>query len=192
MINFFQTFKLKDISVMFFIDFAELFHVEQHRMAIFLIFSVFLLGCEKREPTPELKDPIYLDIRTQQGLAEKAVAASNAKIAELKGELSAALPQTGQIKLLQRRIFQFEKERDIYQQQVKYWIIRLEDRAKQARIDYNKAYVDKKPWPNPKEYEVYLSEKKLRLAKIEWDAKQRLEDYKSDLKPKSGVSQGGH
>lgn len=178
---------------MFFCFFAELFHVEHLKIWLFIaLFSVFSFSCTKRDPTPEIKDPIYNDIKSQQGIAEKALIDINSKINQTQSELASAVPQTGQIRLLQRKLFQLQKERDIYQQQVKYWIVRLEERAKQARLSYNEAFTAGKIWPDPKEYEVYLSEKKLRLAKIEWDAKQRLEDYKNDLKLKSAPPKTGH
>ena len=182
---------------MFFLFFADLFHVEQIKFLFFsLIFTLLLVSCTKHDPNPELKDPIYLDIKSQMALAEKSLAEANAKIKEFNDGLASALPQTGQTKTLQRKVFYHEKQRDLLLQQIKYWLIRSEDRAKQVRIDYAKSLNGGPPWPNPKEFEVYLSEKKLRLAKIEWDAKQRLEDYKSDLKikqaPAHGAPKGGH
>lgn len=182
---------------MFFLKIADLFHVEHSKIISLVCFALlFFASCTKHDPNPELKDPIYLDIKTQMGLAEKSLAEASAKIKEFSGELAGALPQTGQIKILQRKLYYHEKQKDLFQQQIKYWLIRSEDRIKQARIDYAKSLSGGPAWPDPKEYETYLSEKKLRLAKIEWDAKQRLEDYKNELKikqaPAHGAPKGGH
>jgi len=159
-----------------------MFHVEHIKILFLaLFFGLFLNSCTSADPNPELKDPIYQDIKIQMGLAEKSLAEADKKLAEFSGELSIAIPQTGQFKQAQKKVFQAERERETFRQQVKYWTIRSEERAKKARVDYSRSLKDKTPWPNPKEFESYLSEKKLRLAKIEWDSKQRLENYKKEL-----------
>ena len=159
-----------------------MFYVEQFKFLV--LFSAILLcfsACEKRDEAPELKDPIYIDMNSQLSAAEKSANDARLKILEGTNELKSAVPQTGQSKLAQKKIFQAEKLKSIYEQQIKYWKIRINERAMQARIEYNKAFTAKEKWPKPEEYERYLSEKRLRLANIQWDAKSRLEDYKKSF-----------
>ncbi len=175
----------------------RMFHVEHSKtlliVAISLFFSQLLTSCSKPDPNPELSDPIYLDMKTQLTIVEKSLVDAKAKIAESKTELKDAVPQTGQVKQAQKKLFQYEKLHDLYQQQIKYWLIRIQERGRQARLEYTSSRKSGTPWPNPKEFESYASEKKLRLAKIQWDAKKRLEDYKAELNPKkSGGQSGAH
>ncbi len=170
-----------------------MFHVEHSKTLLFIATSLFLsqllVSCSKPDPNPELSDPIYLDMKAQLTIVEKSLVDAKAKIAEGKSELNAAVPQTGQVKQAQKKLFQYEKLHDLYQQQIKYWLIRIQERGRQARLEYTSSRKSGTPWPNPKEFESYSSEKKLRLAKIQWDAKKRLEDYKAELNPKKS---GGH
>ncbi len=176
-----------------------MFYVEHFRFSsLFIAILLFFSACEKRDEAPELKDPIYIDMNSQLAAAEKSANDARLKILEGTNELNSAIPQTGQTKQAQKKIFQAEKLKAIYEQQIKYWKIRIIERAKQARVDYNKAFVAKEKWPKAEEYERYLSEKRLRLANIQWDAKSRLDDYKKSFQdinkatqPSGGGDSGG-
>lgn len=164
-----------------------MFHVEH--LWILLSF-ILLVGCDKKDPQPELKDPIYQDMLAQKSAAERGLADAEKSLEEKRNDLKGAEPQTGKISLFQKRVFEAEKVSETFRQQIKYWTIRIRERALFARRSYSQAFSEKKPWPDPNEYSTYLSEKKLRLAKIEWDAKQRLEDYKSSIKKPAAAA--GH
>ncbi len=157
-----------------------MFHVEQKSLFVFILLSVLAFsGCEKADPNPELKDPIYADLQDQLSSTEKALVESNKNADEQKNLLENAPAQSGQAAVYRKRYFQAQSISDRLSQQIKYWKVRIEERKLLSRKSYLLSLKDKKSWPDPKEYEIYLSEKKLRQAKVEWDAKKRIEDFKN-------------
>jgi hypothetical protein len=149
---------------------------------------IVLLGaCEQRDPAPELKDPIYLDLIAQLSISQRAMAAEEKQLAEFKSKLDDVVPQTKQIDFAKKRVFESQSRMEKHEQQIKYWKIRIVERQKHARRYYNESYSKGEVWPNPKEFQVYQSEKRLRQSKIQWDIRQRLEDFEraSERKPSS-------
>lgn len=171
-----------------------MFHVEHFNfkhLVLSLFSVVFFASCEKTDPNPELKDPIYADLQAQLGATEKSLIETQKNMDEQRVSLEGAEPQTGKANVFKKRYFQAQSIADRLTQQIKYWKIRIEERKLFARRAYLEAIKEKKEWPDPKEYEIYLSEKKLRVAKLEWDSKQRIEEAKKDLpKPASANSEG--
>ncbi len=143
---------------------------------------MFALGCNKPDPNPELNDAIYLDMEGHLKGAQKGLVDAQKALAEHKTNMEKAKPQTGQIQYPQKRYWDTQKAIDQLYQQEKYWIIRISERKKFARIQYLKAFKEGKPWPDPQEYEEYLAEKRLRQARQQWDVRARLDEFKKDLK----------
>lgn len=169
-----------------------MFHVEHRFFAIlFMFFPFFLFSCTQIDPKPELRDPIYQDMLQQQAATERALVEAQKYMDEQLAAQKEALPQTGKLGLAQKRIFAAQKRIDQINQQKKYWVVRIESRILAARKSYAKSLENKSTWPDPVEYQQYLSEKKLRLAKIEWDAKQRVDDYKKSMKKAPASSAEG-
>ncbi|HRO66307.1 MAG TPA: hypothetical protein PL182_01940 [Pseudobdellovibrionaceae bacterium] len=159
---------------------------------------LFLGACSKPETNPELKDPIYQDIVTQMGLTEKSISEMEKKLETHHGELKKVVPQTGQIKYVEKRIWETQKTLDQLKQQQKYWIIRKDQRRDLVRQKSIEAFNKGEKWSDPAEYEAYLTEKRLRLAKIDWDTKERRANFmkesglqtKGDQKPSSAPASG--
>ncbi|MFN7906369.1 MAG: hypothetical protein ACK5P5_14405 [Pseudobdellovibrionaceae bacterium] len=139
---------------------------------------VLCAGCNKKEPNPELKDRIYLDMKSELSNAEAQVIEYEKKVAEMAKEMAAAKPQTGEFKKYQKYFFRDQNSLSKYKQQITYWKIRIAQRKTAVQSEYSKAFESNQEWPNQKEYQEYFYRKKLRLAKIEWDIKQRIANSK--------------
>lgn len=162
--------------------------MEHQKYAYLLFFFLFLvIGCEKADPNPELKDPIYADLVLQLSTTEKDLVEINKNAEEQKNLYENAAPQSGQAGVFKKRYFAAASTADRLNQQIKYWKIRIEERRLSSRKSYLESLKSGNAWPDPKEYEVYLSEKKLRQAKVIWDSKERIAESKksmgNDVKP---------
>lgn len=145
-----------------------------------VLIGVFL-GCEKKDPNPELKDMIYQDMISQRAEAEKIIKDTEAKIIEILKSTANAAPQTGMKQKADRQIHELNKLKSRLAQQSMYWKIRIYERMKFVRLKSNKEKTAYKS--DEKEWEKYQSEKKLRLAKNSWDLKARFKETGVEYDP---------
>lgn len=147
------------------------------RLLFVLLLSLLFAGCNKPDPQPEKKDAIYLDMVMEMGIAEKNLVEAQKKLEEHKKDLESAIPQTGQIKFAQKRYFAAEQAVNQLQQQIKYWTIRTESRRNYIRKKCMEAFIKGESCINESEMAEYEAEKRLRRAKLNWDVKERREDF---------------
>ncbi|UYL10558.1 hypothetical protein B9G69_008215 [Bdellovibrio sp. SKB1291214] len=157
--------------------------------AILIIFT--FAACSKPDPNPELKDPIYSDLQTKVGAATAALEAEKKKLEGFQKDMEAVVPQTGQIKYAQKRLYESQANITRLEQELEYLKLKVEQRLKTAQSSYKKAYAKKEEWPDPKEYSSYLAEEKLRNAKRSWDVKQRMKDAGVSFDTGIGKAGGG-
>lgn len=142
-----------------------------------LLFSVlFLFGCEKPNPNPELSDPIYLDLKTQTEELSKAVESEKKGLQEHLDNLKKAVPQTGQIKFAQKRVNDAKEKIQKLEQEYRWFEVRTESRKSFAKKEYMSAWRKKQPWPDPKEFEEYKKMKEMRSIPLSWSLKKRYKD----------------
>lgn len=167
-----------------------MFHVEHMKIAFYsLILSFFIIsGCTKADPEAYKRDPILLDYQSQVANLSSQLETTNKDIESAKKELAASVPQSGQAAQFQKRIHEKEKISDILQQQIRFFKIHIESRARQAQADYVQSLKDKKEWPNKTEVEAYMTEKRFRMAKMNWSQKDRIQEYKKGTHPAGGES----
>lgn len=143
---------------------------------------MFLLGCKKDDPNPELKDKIYLDLVNQEAIELKKIEDSVAKIQEILKSLEKSKPQTGDIKRNTIKLHDFENVKIKQQQQLKMWRILKFERLKYVRK--SRLALDEDTWnkTSEHEFEKYYAEKKLIRTKPYWDIKDRFKEsgYKFD------------
>ena len=143
-----------------------------------LILSLLIFAaCDKPNPEPEKLDPIYADIQARLASVNSAIKSAEKDLEDKKKEAALAVPQTGQIKFGQKRVYEAENVLAKLNQQKTYWELKVLSRKNWAREHYLKAYEKKELWPDPKENEEYRAQKKLEEAPKDWNAKQRLKDY---------------
>lgn len=150
-------------------------------------FSMAVLpGCHKPNPHPESMDPIFADLEKEKKETESKISAEEKNLAEFKQALRDVVPQTGQIKYAQKRIYETEEKLNKLRQRKQYLEVRLESRIEVARKDYLRAFEKDQPWPNPKEYETYRSQKELESAPRTWSVRDRIEKAAPPKKAASG------
>lgn len=145
----------------------------------FLLISI--AACEKKDPKPELKDNIYQDMVAQQAEAERLLNEMDAKIEDIKKSMLESDVQSGMRKKAAKQIIEFQKTKDKLAQQSIYWKIRTFERLKLVRL---KAGRQTEPYKaDQTEWEIYNSEKKLRMAKNSWDLKARFRETGFEYDP---------
>lgn len=129
------------------------------------------VGCSRPNPTPELTDPIYADLGQRSALAKAGAELKKEEIKTLRQEL-ADLParDIGRRKMLED-LTKKEHQMMAAEQEGLYYEIRATQRKDYARTEYLKAFDKGEPWPDPKDFETYKIQRKLKDAPREWSAK---------------------
>lgn len=156
-----------------------------------ILFSLFLVSCDKPNPEPEKGDPIYADIQAQLAQVNGQLKSAEKDLQDKIKEQGNVVPQTGQNKFAQKRVDEAAAVVDKLNQMKLYWELKVQSRKNWAREAYLKAYEKKEAWPDPKEVEEYKAQKKLEEAPRNWDAKKRVADYNKPP-PAPKKEGGGH
>ncbi len=163
---------------------------------LFVILPLFFLlaGCNKPDPHPELKDPVYQDYNSRKASASQALEAEKKTLEGHEQTLAEVIPQTGQIKFARKRLYESKERVTRLQQEVAYLEIKIRSRAAESRKSYRRARETGEDWPNPSEWESYQAERKLRQAKRNWDVKERMSElgFEADSKSPASAEGGGH
>lgn len=160
---------------------------------IVVLLSLFILGCKREDPQPELSDPIFVDLVHQHESAEREVANLAKDLESSQKELVTADKQNGEIKIQRSKMFDFQEKLDKARQYSKFLHLEVERRRAFARKSYSKAFEKDEVWPDPAELRMYQANKRLVEAPKSYDEthRQRLQDRKpanSPGKPKSAPS----
>lgn len=157
-----------------------MFHVEHMKCAFAVLFLLIftLIGCNKPDPAAYKQDPILQDYQSQLAATTALFEAQVKQRDEILKELASSQPQTGNASIHRKRASEAEARLRNLEQQLKYWNIRLESRAKEAQLEYLEARKNNKPWPDQAAVDSYNAQKRLRLSKMVWDHKDRIEQTK--------------
>jgi hypothetical protein len=156
------------------------------RLMTTIAVALALTSCEKPNPHPELLDPIFADLERELKAAEGEYKAAEKQLEEFKEALRKVVPQTGQVKFAQKRVYDTEAVLQKLQQRIVFLTIRIESRKKFAKESYMAAYKKKEAWPKPAEFEEYRAQQAFEKAPKSWNAKGRLEAAKSVQKVPAG------
>ncbi|MEN0057832.1 MAG: hypothetical protein AAGB31_03280 [Bdellovibrio sp.] len=138
--------------------------------------SFFLLACEKPDPNPELRDPIYADLNSTLGAVSQEIEGEKKNLSDNEKALQEVIPQTGQIKYAQKRVQESKEKITRLEQEKAYLELKIENRRKSTKKSYAKAFANQEAWPDPQEWASYQAEKRLRSAKRTWDIKNRMHE----------------
>ena len=139
-----------------------------------ILFSVFLSGCDKPNPNPELLDPIYADLSKTAEEFKKQAETDKQGVEAARKEVEAAVPQSHQNEYAAKRLHEAQAKALRSEQIAKYYEVRAENRISSDRSEYSKAWAGKKPWPDPAEYQQFLiSEKQAASKSAQWDVSKR-------------------
>jgi len=154
--------------------------------------ALLLSGCDKPNPNPELLDPVYADLSKKAEEIKKQAEAAKAAVVDAQKEADAAVPQTRQIEYATKRLNEAKIKLLRAEQIARYYEIRTESRVATDKAEYSKAFSQKKPWPDPAEYQQFLDSERLATEHpTKWDANARRKelgfsvkaDKKADEKP---------
>lgn len=126
------------------------------------------VGCSRPNPTPELIDPIYKDLNERSSLAKAAAESAKEELAQLKIDVAALPPRDPTLRKLKEDVSKKELQMMVAEQEGLYFEVRASQRRDYARKEYLKAFNKGEPWPDPKHFEAYEAQRRLKDAPREW------------------------
>lgn len=142
------------------------------RVGTITLIAIFsLVGCEKEDPNPELRDPIWQDISKRAADYEKQRDENKAKLATLREKLEKVEPNSMDLKDVKRDIAKTEKALLGSEQLYRYYKIRADRRKVVDKISAREAFAAKKEWPDKSEYSDYLTNIRLHEINLNWNAR---------------------
>jgi len=134
--------------------------------------SLIMVSCKKKEnPSPELMDPIYLDLIKVHKTKAKELEEEQKSTKTLLTDLKSTFPRSPQRKSAQKALSVNRKKIRQMKQKVKYLDIRKKHRRIIARRDYRRAFYNHKVWPDPKDYASYQTNKRLKSVNMNWQSR---------------------
>lgn len=152
------------------------------RLLTLLFLCAAIISCNKPDPNPELKDPIYNDLNSRLGSTKQALEAEKKALEGFEQALKEVVPQTGQIKYAQKRVYESQAKIMRLGQELKYLEYKIVSRKKDAKKSYSEAFKKGATWPNPAEFEAYQGAQRLRAAKSSWDTQARVQSLSAGAK----------
>ena len=112
--------------------------------------ALFLAACGKDppNPTPELLDPIYMDLSKRRDELNGFYKVAEKTLETTKKDMDEAEPQTGKYKRKRMQYFKEIKDLRKMKQDIEFYTLRAMNRQIFARKSYMKAYHAGKPWPD--------------------------------------------
>lgn len=132
---------------------------------------LILIGCKSRNPNPELLDPIYKDLTSVYKESEKSVKELEKNQLENMKELEMAGANGMDLKVARKKIRETGRKISQATQMREYSRIRMEMRRVNGRRAYIEAFDKDRPWPEPSEYQYYLTNKRLKEAPMNWSSR---------------------
>lgn len=154
-----------------------------------LVPLMILSGCDKPDPQAYRSDPVLQDYQSQLASTTAEIESLKKQADDVKKDIKESVPQTGQAKLHTQKLYEIEARIRALEQQSRFWKLRIESYAVEAQKEYLKSREAKAEWPDKKRTESYFAEKRLRQAKMKWDARDRIEQ--SNRAPASASTQKG-
>lgn len=146
------------------------------KTSLILILMTFLVACTKRDPTPELRDPLFLALENAKKEAEQSLVVAHEHLAEAEALMVKVVPQTGQIKYATKRLQGAKLQVTRASQQVRYFEIKIEAQRFRSREEYTVAHFAKQPWPRENDREDFLTMKREYEKERAWSSKSRREN----------------
>lgn len=150
---------------------------------ISLISTLLISGCNKPDPQPWVKDPIFQDMQVKKKELEARLASAVDQGKKFEEMLARSTPQTGQEKNARGKVENQKLIIEKTKQELQQYKFAIESRVEQSQKEYMKAFVDKKPWPSPEEFESYKIKDKLASRSRTWKVSERIKESKAGSAP---------
>ncbi|MGZ3780382.1 MAG: hypothetical protein ACXVCY_07045 [Pseudobdellovibrionaceae bacterium] len=141
------------------------------------LLSLILISCNKPDPNPELRDPIYLDLVASTTSINTQLEAEKKTLEENKKALDEVVLQSGQNLFAGKHIMESKNRITKLEQEKQYLELKTEEYKKTSKRAYLNAFKKGDSWPDPKEWNAYQLEKKLLATKKQWDVKTRINEF---------------
>ncbi|MGE3385341.1 MAG: hypothetical protein AB7K41_01280 [Bdellovibrionales bacterium] len=135
---------------------------------ILVVCLLILTGCKREDPNPELSDPIYKFLVEQGNALRPALDGEIKKLEEANKELSKMDVNTAERRQQLKEIQKTKGRIARLEQEVAYNEIRRERRRVEGRRAYKIAYSKGEAWPDPAEFEHFMTQHRLRIASRNW------------------------
>lgn len=132
-----------------------------------------LAGCKKADPTPELKDALYQNFKSEAQAAEADVKAAETAVLDAEGEIKKAVPQTGQIKYAQKRYWEARNKLTLAEQKKRTAEVQAEMRLWKVRVACLEAFHAEKECGDPAALAEYQANAALAAKSKNWSVKDR-------------------
>lgn len=127
------------------------------KILFFLLVSLLSVGCNKRDPHPENKDPVYAQLNKDIGEAKAAQTYVQDYINENKSALEEAVPQSGERPVFEKRMNEGLNALTYATQQVRMYDVRIEERKLYVQRRYLESLTPNgRKWPEEPEAEAEL------------------------------------
>lgn len=136
---------------------------------IILAYSLISVSCEKMLESPELVDPIYLDLLVQAKSMETLAIEEKKKVEELQKEIEKLPNQSGLKQKLEKKIFASQHKVDQSSQMSKYYKLSALKRKREIRKYYPIIFSKRESWPQNDVKKQYDAHKRLLNAPKLWD-----------------------
>ncbi len=158
-----------------------------------ILLVVFIVGCEKEDPNPELRDPIWKDLSERAASYEKQRDEARAKLKGLREKIEKIEPNTMDMKDIKRDLAKTEKALLGAEQLAKYYRVRTERRKVEDKIAARNAAAEGKEWPDKHEYSDYLVNKRVHEISLNWNTRvPKLQDRLVRKPAKEKPAASGH
>lgn len=127
------------------------------------------VSCVQRDANPQNSDLIYRDLNKELDLVGKNVASVETEYAERVVALKEVVPQTGQIKSYEKKVFESKNNLERLRQQKQFFEISLAQREEYVRSRYEESLRGGRPWPDIKEVETFEKSQKFQRDKMAWE-----------------------
>lgn len=141
-----------------------------HRLLGLCLLAFALVGCAKEDPIPEERDPIYQDLTKREAEHSKMLEEATAKLTETREKLAKVEPLSIEKKDLEKELAKHTAGKLEHEQWAHYYKIRAGRRKVVDRLVYKEAFHAgrDKEWPDPKEYQEYLVNRRLVEVSRNW------------------------
>jgi hypothetical protein len=128
----------------------------------FALLSTVLIGCNKRDQNPELKDQVFAQLQKDMGEAKAGVTYVQDYINTNKSDLEKAIPQSGERAVYEKRINEGLNALTYANQQVRMYEVRIEERKLYVGRRYLESLTKNgRKWPDEEEVSAELQKLQL-------------------------------
>jgi hypothetical protein len=149
---------------------------------------LFLTACDKPDSTPELRDPIYNDLKSEEAKKQRELDSKIKELEKIENSQAGLLDTEAQKKLNRRDIFRLKNEIEKLRQLKEYYRVSAESRQIYVRkqyLDYYKAGKSSE-WPPADLKERYEARKRLAEAPKQWTRGIASKETPKNLEKKQG------